>query len=68
MAEVNYHARKWFSSKEINNTQSKMNKQVYLGLSILDISKIAMYEYLHDYIKPKYGHKTKIRRYRQSHS
>ena len=32
----------------------KMNKPVYLGLSILDIRKILMYEFWYDYIKPKY--------------
>ena len=32
---------------------------VYLGLSIFDISIIAMYVYWNDYIKPKYGHNEK---------
>ena len=32
----------------------KMNKSIYLGQAILDISKIVMYEYWYDYIKPKY--------------
>ena len=31
----------------------KMNKPVYLGLSILEISKTLMYEFWYDYIKPK---------------
>ena len=31
-----------------------MNKPVYLGLSILEISKILMYEFWYDYIQPKY--------------
>ena len=34
-----------------------MNKLVYLGLSILDISKIKMYDFWYGYIKPKYGYK-----------
>ena len=29
-----------------------MNKSVYLGLSILEISKILMYEFWYDYMKP----------------
>ena len=37
-----------------------MNKPVDLSLSILDISKIAMYEYWYDYVKPMYGKKAKI--------
>ena len=32
-----------------------MNKPVYLGLSILDISKTLMYGFWYDYMKPKYG-------------
>ena len=30
-----------------------MNKPVYLGLSILEISKTLMYEFWYDFIKPK---------------
>ena len=37
-----------------------MNKPIYLGLSILDISKILMYEFLYDDMKPKYGNKIKL--------
>ena len=31
----------------------KMNQSVYLGLSILEVSIILMYEFWYDYIKPK---------------
>ena len=31
-----------------------MNKPVFLGLSILEISKIVMYEFWYDYVKPRY--------------
>ena len=34
-----------------------MNKPVYLGMSILDISKKLMYEFWYEYIKPKYKKK-----------
>ena len=37
-----------------------MNKPIYLGLSILDISKILMYEFWYDYMKPKYGNDVKL--------
>ena len=37
-----------------------MNKLVYISLSILEINKIAMYEFSYDYMKTKYGEKTKL--------
>ena len=37
-----------------------MNKPVYLGSSILDLSKTVMYEFWYDYVKPKYGANAKI--------
>ena len=37
-----------------------MNKPVYLGMSILDISKTLVYEFWHDYVKPKYQGKAKL--------
>ena len=33
------------------------NKPVYLRLSILELSKILVYEFWYDYVKPKYGKK-----------
>ena len=45
---------------EMNKTKVKMNKPIYLGLSILDISKILMYEFWYDYMKPKYGNDMKL--------
>ena len=37
-----------------------MNKPVYLGLSILEMSKTILCEFWYDYIKPKYGGKAKL--------
>ena len=37
-----------------------MNKSVYLGLLILDLSKTVMYGFWHDYIKRKHGEKAKL--------
>ena len=38
----------------------KMNKPLYLGASILDISKTLMYEFWYDYLKSKYGDRVKL--------
>ena len=57
-SEPNYHTTKYFSENliaiEMKKTKVKMNKPIYLGMSILDISKTLMYEFWYDYIKPKY--------------
>ena len=42
-SEPNYHTTKYFSENlmatEMKKTKAKMNKTIYLGMSILDISK-----------------------------
>ena len=38
----------------MKKTSVKMNKSVYLGMSILDIKKTLMYGFWYDYVKPKY--------------
>ena len=64
VSEPNYHTTKYFSENllaiEMKKTKVKMNKPVYLGMSILDISKTLMYEFWYDYIKPKYQDKAKL--------
>ena len=37
-----------------------MNKPVYSGLPILEISKSVMHEFWYDYVKPRYGGKAKL--------
>ena len=37
-----------------------MIKSVYLGISILKLSKILIYEFLYDYVKRKYNKKGKL--------
>ena len=43
-----------FVSNRNEENKRKINKPVHLGLSILEISKVLMYEFWYDYIKPKY--------------
>ena len=55
VSEPNYHATKSFSENllaiEMRKIKMKMNKPVYLGLSILEINKTLMYEFWYDYVK-----------------
>ena len=44
----------------MKKTEVKMNKTIYLDMSILDISKTLMYEFWYDYVKPKYKDKAKL--------
>ena len=64
VSETNYHTTKHFSENllvtEMKKAKVRMNKPVYLGMSILDISKTLMYEFWCDYIKPKYGDRAKL--------
>ena len=64
MSQPNYHTTKWFSENllaiEMKKIKVKMNKPVYLGLSILEISKTLMDEFRYDFIKPKYHNNVKL--------
>ena len=64
VSEPNYHTTKWFSKNllaiEMKKTKVKMNKPVYLGLSILEISKTLIFEFWYDYMKQKYGDNVKL--------
>ena len=44
----------------MRKTKVKMNKPVYLGLSILEVSKTLMYEFWYDYMKPKHDDNVKL--------
>ena len=48
------------SITEMKKVKVKMKKPIYLGLSILEISKIIMYEFWYDYVKKKYGDMVKL--------
>ena len=52
MSEPDYHTARWFSGNllatEMKRPKVKLNKPVYLGLSILEISKTLMYEFWYD--------------------
>ena len=44
----------------MGKTEIKMNKLVYLGQPILDLSETLMYEFHYEYIRPKYGSKARL--------
>ena len=52
VSELNYHTTKFFTESllaiKMRKTQLLMNKQVYLELSILDLSKTVLYEFWYD--------------------
>ena len=48
------------ASVHLKKTSLTMNKPVYLGMCILDLSKTIMYDFHYNYIKPKYGEKAKL--------
>ena len=64
VSEPNYHTINLISEDlsiiEMKKTKVKMNKPIYLGLSILEISKTLLYEFWYDYMKPKYDNKVKL--------
>ena len=64
VSEPNHHTINCISENlsiiEMRRTKVKMNKPIYLGLSVLEISKILMYEFWCDYMKPKYGDNVKL--------
>ena len=64
VSEPNYYTTKFFTENlvviEMKKTEILVNKLVHLGLSILELSKILMYEFWHDYVKPKYSEKVKF--------
>ena len=63
-SEPNFHSTKYISKDllimEMKKVEVKMNKPIYLGQAILDISKTLMYEFWYNYIKPKYRDKARL--------
>ena len=64
VSEPNNHTKKIFTENllaiEMRKTQTLMNKPVYLGLSILDLSKTVICKFWYDCVKAKYGENAKL--------
>ena len=64
VSETNYHTTKFFKENllaiVIRKIEILISKLVYLGLSILELSKMLMFGFWYDYVKPKHGQKAKL--------
>ena len=64
VSEPDFHTTKFFTETllaiEVRKTHIIMNKSIYLGLLILDLSKTLMYKVWYDYVKLKYGKNAKL--------
>ena len=64
VAKPNYESRIIFNenlvSVHMKKTSLTMDKPVYLGMCILDLSKTLMFDFHYKYIKPKYGDRAKL--------
>ena len=63
-SEPNYHSTKCISKDllltEMKKTEVKINKPIYLGQAVLDLSKTLMFEFWYDYLKTMYGDKIRL--------
>ena len=60
VSEPNYHTINYISEDLSIIEMKKTKVKMYLELSILEISKLLMYEFWYDYMKPKYGSNLKL--------
>ncbi|XP_070153742.1 uncharacterized protein [Polyergus mexicanus] len=64
IAKPNFHSRSVFAEDlvavELRKLEVKFNKPIYVGMCILDISKIRLYEFHYEYMLPLYRDKCKI--------
>ncbi|XP_025159353.1 uncharacterized protein LOC112589602 [Harpegnathos saltator] len=64
IARPNFHSRSVFSENliaiELRKLEVKFNKPIYVGMCILDISKICLYEFHHEYMSPLYQNRCKV--------
>ena len=64
IAKPNFHSRSVFAENliavELRKLEVKFNKPIYVGMCILDISKICLYEFHHEYMLPLYHDKSRV--------
>ena len=63
-SKTSYMPHKIFDNNLVEISKSKialkLNKTVYIGMCILELRKVLMHEFQYDYIKSKYGNKSKL--------
>ncbi|XP_066588944.1 uncharacterized protein [Prorops nasuta] len=63
ISKPNFHSRAIFKENlvaiQLSKLSAKFDKPVYVGMSILDISKTCLYEFHYDYMLPTFGSKCK---------
>jgi hypothetical protein len=63
-SKPNYHTHQIYDKNlvaiELLKTETTLNKPIYVGMTILDLSKIHMYKFHYDYIKKNYGDNAKL--------
>ncbi|XP_014478545.1 PREDICTED: uncharacterized protein LOC106746453 [Dinoponera quadriceps] len=64
IAKPNFYSRSIFTENiiavELRKLEVKFNKPIYVGMCILDISKVCLYKFHHEYMSPSYREKCKI--------
>ena len=64
ISKPSYMSQKIFDNDLVAIRKSKVtlifNKPAYLGICILDLSKVLMYKFHDDYVKNKYGHNPRL--------
>ncbi|XP_018401236.1 PREDICTED: uncharacterized protein LOC108778519 [Cyphomyrmex costatus] len=64
IAKPNYHSRSVFAENliavELCKLKVKFNKPIYVGMCILDISKVCLYEFHHEYMVHMFNKNCKI--------
>ncbi|XP_076669613.1 uncharacterized protein LOC143369476 [Andrena cerasifolii] len=62
IAKPNFHSSVFSENLiavELRKLEVKFNKPIYVGMCILDISKICLYEFHHEYMSPPHGENCK---------
>ena len=63
-SKPSYMSRKIFNNNLVaiwkGKFSLKLNRPTYIGMSILELNKVLLYEFQYDYIKNKYGNKSKL--------